>query len=168
MLAATSFSSASSTSSARSRWSRTIVSAPPSARSVESCNAVRTCGAFLVPEPLEDELQVRRLDASAALPDAGNLVEHRFDERGLHLHRLPGELVPARYRTDDRRARGSSIEMLEPQLVREDRRQSRLERVELGERILAERDQHVHARVLVHQLRQLVKQASLRRLLSPW
>jgi hypothetical protein len=91
----------------------------------------RASGTVLFPEALENELEIRRLDATASVPDARNLVEDRVDESRLDLDGFPRELVPAVYRTDDRRARGLSIEMLEAKLVREDLREAGLEDVEL-------------------------------------
>ena len=98
-----------------------------------------------LPDALEHELEVRRLDPVAVLGVAldGDLVQHRLDELGLDRDRLPRQLVPAARAAQDRRARGGAIEMLEAHLVREHVRHARLEGVELGEAVLAQGDEHV-------------------------
>ena len=98
--------------------------------------------ALLLPDLLQHELQVRRLDPLAvvsATVDApgGNLVQHSFDERRLHLDVVVGELVPPRDRTEDGVACRSAVKMLETDLVREDRRGPRLEGIELSECVFA-------------------------------
>src|SRR5204863_4466348 len=83
-----------------------------------------------LPEPLQHELQVRRLDpllvrldaAAARATDVdlarGDLVEHCLDQLRLDANVLTRELVVALDRADDRRARAAPVEVVEPEVVR--------------------------------------------------
>src|SRR5205085_12451908 len=82
-----------------------------------------------------------------------------LDELRLDHDLLAGQLAPARDRPDDRGTRRIAVEVLEPKLVREHARQSSFEDVELRERVLAERDQHVRP-ALPQELRQLVEETA--------
>jgi hypothetical protein len=112
-----------------------------------------------LPEPLQDELQVRRLDPAradrrrgvavlAAHRDAADLhlIEDGLHEIVLDLHRrLPGELVEAGDRARDGRAGSRPVEAVQREVVAEDVRDAPREHVQLGERVLAERDENVGA-----------------------
>ncbi len=114
----------------------------------------RSGGPLLRPQSLQHELQKGRLDvlarerrivrAAEVDTPCGDLVEQRVDERRLGDVALARELAVALERADDCLARRPAIEPLEPQHVGEDARQTVGERVELGERVIAQRDQHVH------------------------
>jgi hypothetical protein len=103
-----------------------------------------------LPQPLEDELEVRRLDAfrvrldppAARLADVdasgGNLVQDRVHELRLDAHVLARQLVVAFDRPEDRGSRAFAVEVVEPQVVREEVRDLALERVELGQSVLAQ------------------------------
>ena len=113
-----------------------------------------------MPEPLQDELEVRGLDPAGrrfvrAQPAArgaevdlarGSLVEHFLDERRLDLDRLAGELVEALHGSHDRFSGGVAIEVVEPQVVREEVRNPALEAVELGECVVPQRDEDTDAK----------------------
>ena len=129
---------------------------------------VRPLFALGRPDPFHHELEIRRLDpplapaavdgADARLPefDAArrHLVEHRLDELRLDRHGFPRELVPPRDGPEDRGPRGVAVEPVESELVCEHVRQRRLEDVQRTERVFAQRDQDVHARLGTQQLRQ--------------
>ena len=116
-------------------------------------------GSFLLPEPLEHELEVGRLDTAARggaldraqtaerrldLPGA-DLVQDPLDELGLCRHRLPDELAVALERTDDRGSRSCSVEAVESKRVREQPGDAAGEAIELGEGVLTQRHEDVHA-----------------------
>ena len=148
--------------SARSRWSRTIVSAPPrprsvssrstrepSARSASQSRAMTSCriGASIAPR----RARRRLLDDRPRRARPARVASRRAPPR-----RAPARPRAARRRTrcskrverpGDRRAPAGAVEVGEPQGVREHVRDARLERVERGERVLAHGDQHVHAEV---------------------
>ena len=104
MLAAMSWSAVETAPSAPWRWSRTMAPAPPRVRSVSSW---RTRDAWRAPAPGSCPARAagtaprssrgRRRD----LTRPAAIVQHGFDEGGLHLDHLVGELVPARDRADD-------------------------------------------------------------------
>ena len=94
-----------------------------------------------LPQPLEHELEIRRLDAGVGR----RLVEHRLDERVLRRERLPAELAVAGERAEDRGAPGLAVEPVEPQQVREQLGNPAGELVELGQRVVAQREQDVDA-----------------------
>ena len=74
-----------------------------------------------------------------------DVVEHRVDERGLDRDLLlAAELAVALERADDRRAAPLAVEPVEPELVREEAGDPRLEDVEPRERVLADAEQDVH------------------------
>ena len=114
-----------------------------------------------VPEPLHDELEIRRLDG-AGLPLGGglavelaqqdatdlHLVEHRLEELLLDLDRRPvRELVVPLERADDSCPGGGPVEPLQSQIVAEDVRDEPGEYVELGEGVLPQREQNVDAEI---------------------
>jgi hypothetical protein len=119
----------------------------------------------LAPEPLEDELQERRLHPVAGRvpgrnlparlegqPPTGGRGEHCIDERGLDRERLRAVVerpVPGLDRPLDRLARAVEVEMVDPDVVREERRDVPLEAVELGPRVLADREQHMDGQARV-------------------
>ena len=90
--------------------------------------AVGSCGSLLLPDPLEDELEIRRLDPTRARLVRGQatsgraeidlagrrLVEHCLDELRLDLDRSARELVEALHGPNDGLAGGPAIEMVEP------------------------------------------------------
>ena len=136
---------------------------------------------LLLPESLDHELEVRRLDPAlvrlvrrqptpcVAEVDlaGGRLLEHRLHQRRLDLDRLAGELVVALDRLDDRIARRTTVEVVEPQVVREEVRDPALEAVELGERVVAEREQDTNAETGARdELGQLVGKAGLLRVVE--
>ncbi len=73
------------------------------------------------------------------------------------------DLVPTVERPDDRGARSRAVEVVEPQPVARTRSGSRPEGVEPCKRVVAQRDEHVQARLLAQELRQLVEQSGRRR-----
>ena len=77
------------------------------------------------------------------MPADGNLVEHSFDEQRLDRHGSAAERRQALERADDRALAGTTVEAIEPEVVAEDVRDQRLEAIELGERVLADREEHV-------------------------
>ena len=83
-------------------------------------------------------------------PSAGSirpvpdLVEHPLDEFRLDGHRLAGQLGEPLDGSHDRRSGGLAIEAVETKRVREQAGNSPREAVELRERVLAQRDEHVH------------------------
>ena len=122
-----------SSSTARWRCARTIDSAPPEQPSVCARRRVRSCPSLLVPDPLEHELEVRRLDpplVRSPRPQARDPRRRdrpfrprsgrarRFDQLGLDLDRLaarprcsarPASRLPRAPSADrDGRAEGSS------------------------------------------------------------
>src|SRR4029079_18812238 len=117
----------------------------------------RSALALDLPEPLQHKLQVGRLDpalvhlhtTAAAVPHVdlarGDLVEHRLDQLGLDANLLAGELVVALERPDDRLARAAPVEVIEPEVVREEVWYPPFEGVELGERILTQAEEEVRA-----------------------
>src|SRR6266508_2152456 len=121
---------------------------------------VRAFVALHFPEPLHDERQVRRLDVllrPAAVCDAASceadidLSARDLIEDGLHQLRLDLDTTVWRHsvvlldRSDNRFARGVSIEMFETKRVRKQARDPRLEAVESGQRILAQGQEEVRA-----------------------
>ncbi len=85
----------------------------------------------------------RRRLAGAAEVDAtrGNLVEQRVDRAPARRRTLRVcKLAVAFERADDRRTSRAAIEPFEPQHVPEELGQAPGERVELGERVVAQRD----------------------------
>src|SRR5438034_9851894 len=114
-----------------------------------------------LPEPRQDELELRRLDAvlvarrnGHATPRRaeldtlrGDLVENCELELGLDLHALVrwDELVVASERPDDRSSRCAAVEPLEPQPVREQVRNRRLQRIQPRQCVFANADQYVDA-----------------------
>ena len=114
---------------------------------------------FLVPDPFHHELQVRRFDAALvrftgrepaprlAQVDLSRrgLVENGLDQFGLDLDRVPGGLVVALDRLDNRLSGRAAVEMIEPKVVREEVRDAPFEPIELGERVVSQSEQHPHA-----------------------
>ena len=118
----------------------------------------RAARALDVPEPLHHELQVRAPRSPRARPFP--LVGSR-PARPSSIRPVPTpsstsptsassivtvvafELAPALERLDDRRATGGAVEVVEAEDVAEQVRDRRLEPVERGERVLAQREQHV-------------------------
>ena len=97
-------------------------------------------------------------------PPRRNLIEHRLDELGLGAVRLlvRFELVEPLQRANDRGARGDTIEVVEPDVVREEVRDLALEKVELRQRVLADPEQDVHAQArLGHELGQPLRERAL-------
>ena len=129
---------------------------PRERRGAEGRGALR---ALDVPQPLHDELQVRRLDSRwAAVPTLGaraaqaqldpscpDAVEDVSDELVLDRHGVTLELGPALERLHDRRATRRTVEVIQAQHVSEQVWDRALEPIEGGERVLAERQQHVDA-----------------------
>ena len=139
--AAASCSASGMRSSAPCTCSRTTARAPPISRRVASRSSREPALALPLPEPLEDELKVRRLDAGVG-PD---LVEHRLDERVLRRERLARQLAVALERAEDRGPSLVAVEPVEAQQVPEQLRDPAGEVVELGESVVPEREQHVDA-----------------------
>ena len=120
---------------------------------------VRARRPLVLPEPLHDDLEVRRLDPRAvlaALDDSEaaerrldrarpDLVEDSLDEKRLDGDGLARELGVPLDGADDRRAGRLAVEPVEPESVREEAGDPAGEAIELGERVLAQRDEHVHA-----------------------
>ena len=105
-----------------------------------------------LPDAFHDELKVWGFDTIAVRrlgdrPDAclrqldppgGNFVEDCFDELRLDADRaVGGQCVVALHGADDRLARRWPVEVLEPQEVPEEVRDTSLEPVELGNRVLS-------------------------------
>ena len=95
-----------------------------------------------LPETLEDELEVRSLDAGVGR----RLVEHRLDERVLGRELLAAQLAVAGERAEDRGASGVAVEPVEAEEVREQLGDPAGELVELGQRVVAEGEQDVDPR----------------------
>ncbi len=94
-----------------------------------------------LPQTLEHELEVRRLD-----PGVGRgLVEHGLDERVLGRERRGGELAVAGERAEDRRAPGLPVEQVETQQVREQLGNPAGEVVKLSQSIVPQREEDVDA-----------------------
>ena len=151
--------------SAPSTWSWTICSAPPSRRerlergaSASRRSAPRPTAAASRAGGTASRCGRRRSPPSTAprpdLADADlagdDLVEHRVDELRLDLDAL---VAPRRARlysaigpTIAARA-AARLEVLEAEVVPEHVRDPALEGVELGERVLADREQEVHPQV---------------------
>jgi hypothetical protein len=110
---------------------------------------------FDLPEPLHDELEKRCLDpigtrlpvdptpSGKPLLDASrsDLVDDRFDERRLGRYMLAAELGVRLERADDGGTRALAVEVVEAHDVREQPGHSGLERVEFGERVVADAEQ---------------------------
>ena len=116
---------------------------------------VRPGCALLAPQPLQHELEVRRLDtvsldrplgrAAEVDPARRDLVEHGLDQLRLSAVAGAGELAVALERADDRRPSRAPVEPVETQQVVVQPRYARRQRVQLGQRVAAQRDQHVDA-----------------------
>ena len=119
---------------------------------------IRAAFALDFPQPLQNELQVGRLDprpvllADAAAADEPGVDPARRDlgEQGRHELRLDVdvrclELVVPLERAEDRRARLVTVEAVETEVVREQPGDVRLEDVELCELVVADPEHHVHA-----------------------
>ena len=116
-----------------------------------------------LPQPAHDELQVRRLDAivvsrggddtpahRSELDSPGrNFVENSIDESWFQVDPAFGgdELVVSLQGTADRRLPGRTVEVLQPQTVRKEVGNHRLEAVEQGKSVFANSDQHVHTQI---------------------
>ena len=119
-------------------------------------------GALLVPEPLHDELEVRRLDPRApssapstapSPPSAGSICpaptssSTRSTSSGSTATRLAGELGVALDRADDRGAGAAARSSRSSRSVFAKRPgNAAREAIELGERVLAQRDEDVDPR----------------------
>ena len=131
------------------------------------------------PEPLEHELEERRLDpaggcrlgdgAVAALgepePAGGGRLDHRLGERRLDLVGLLAggqAAVPLADGAVDRLARRLAVEVVDADVVVEQRRDAVLEAVELRPGVLAQREHEVHAQVgLVDEPRELDREGAV-------
>jgi len=126
-----------------------------------------------VPQALEDELEVRGLDPLAALlglyhtasgepvvdPPGPDLVEERLHEFRLGRVALAAEPLVLLERADDRRAARLAIEVVEPEVVREQPGNPRLEGVQRRERIITHAEEHVDAQIRsVHYLGERVEE----------
>ena len=114
-----------------------------------------------LPEPLHDELEVRRLDAILRGPSrrprrsrpptttrpTSTWSRTASTSSSSISTGAPGELVEARDRARDGRTGRRAVEPVEREVVAEDVRDSSGEHVQLGERVLAQRDQHVDRQV---------------------
>ena len=118
------------------------------------------CGGLDQPEPLHDQLEVRRLDASIAPnavhcsdgalgdrhPASRDLVEHCFDEGFLDVdHGLAGQRGVPFERLHDRGSSGRPIEVVNANRIGEDRRELSREPVEFGQSVVSERDENIHS-----------------------
>ena len=74
-----------------------------------------------------------------------DLVQHALDELGLDGDRRARELGEALDGADDRGAGGLAVQAVEPKRVREQAGDATGEAIELRQRVLAERDEHVDA-----------------------
>ena len=147
-------------------------------RSAECCECrqpehVRMSLALDLPQPLQHELQIRRLDAGPVLLDGGaasdeprvdpacrNLPEDRFDERGLDLDGGRLELVVAPEWAEHGRAGGGAIEQVEAKVVREEAWNPSLEDIQSRELIVADAEHDVDAEARTgHELGQEVEQS---------
>ena len=123
---------------------------------------VRAGRALLVPQPLHHELEIRRLDPGAALdvcctldgsrpPMAGSICpmptssSTRSTSSGSTVTSCAGELGEALDGAHDGGASGLAVQAVEPKRVREQAGDATREAIELRERVLAERDEHVDA-----------------------
>ena len=111
------------------------------------------------PQPGHHELEKRCLDAAwgAVCPGSSScpaeldfpgrdLVEHGLDERRLHVHRpVCRGLVVTVDRAEDRFAPRDPVETLESKIVPEHVRNTALEPVELGQRVLAHGEEEARA-----------------------
>ena len=137
---------------------------------------VRSCPSLFVPDPLEHELEVRRLDPPLiALPgrkaatrvaeidlSGRSLVEHVVDQGRLDLDRLAARLVVALDRRHDCLTRRGAIEVVEPKIVRKQVRNTPLEAIELCQGVVAERQQGTHAQSGAgHELGELARETGL-------
>ena len=140
---------------------RTIVAAPPSARSVEAATTARPAASSSSHAALRTGSEkVRRLDTSAPRPATPLTSVQARRRQCAHLDRFAGELVSARDWNERIAARAASRSRCSSRSwLRRPPAVPLFERVELGRRVLAQPDGHVHARVLVHQLRELVEPA---------
>ncbi len=90
------------------------------------------------------------------------LVEHVVDQRRLDLDRLAARLVVALDRPHDRLPRRGAVEVVEAKVVREQVRNAPLEAIELGEGVVAEREQDTHAQSGAgHELGELARETGL-------
>ena len=127
-----------------------------------------------VPEPLHDELEIRRLDparrpvllddAEPARPELdparADAVEDPLDEHVLGDHVFTLQRTPALQGSDDRRSPGGAVEPVEAEHVAEQVRDPPFEAVEPRERVLAQRKEHVHAQRAVHELGECTLEAA--------
>ena len=146
--------------SARSRCSSTIRSAPPSSASVVARSTIGAALALDLPEPLEHELEVWRLDAALAPPfvneatpgrvlldpAGGDLVEHGLDELvlGVTSARQARRTLAAALRSPSARQRASGGRGGGRCRTA---REPTLERVEVGERVVTDAEQNVHRQI---------------------
>ena len=96
-----------------------------------------------------------RLGAASGDPADGDLVEHSFDERRLDHDVRASERRQAFERAEDRALAGPAVEAIEAEVVAEDVRDQRLEPVELGQSVLADREEHVDSQRRSYELGQL-------------
>ena len=128
-----------------------------------------------LPQALQHELQVGRLDPRPVLfdrgaatddsrvdPACGNLTEDRFHEGRFDLDAGRLELVVPPDRSEDGRPRRLAVEQVEAQVVREETGDASLEDVEPRELVVADAEHDVDPQAGPgHELREQVEQASL-------
>ena len=147
------------------RWFSTIRCAPPSCSSLARVEVAPARLDRRAPEPLEHELQERRLDGSAGAAAPASLpapLPAQREPRRRRPPRAPRRPAPARlvrllarrqtaiplgYRPLDRLPGSVAVEVVDAEVVREQVRDASLEAVELRPRVLADREQDVHAQV---------------------
>ena len=96
-------------------------------------------------------------------PACGDLAENGVDEDGLDFDGCAAKSMESLDRPHDRRFPGSPIETVESKVVAEDVRDAPLETIELGESVLAERDQDVDPqRLREHAGQRVLEGAALR------
>ena len=119
----------------------------------------RAASALLLPDPLHHQLEIRRLDptsAPAALDDPAareppfdparrDLVDDRRHECRLGYHLRSADRLELGQRFHDRGAGGIDVEVIEPEHVPEQPGHPSLEGVEIGERVVPDAEQDVHA-----------------------
>ena len=145
-------------SSAPWTCSRTTARAPPIALKRGQPQRTGADRALSLPQPLEHELEVRRLDARLGR----RLVQHRLDEGVLRREVLSAQLAVAGKRAEDRRAAGLPVEPVEAEQVPEQLGDPAGELVELGQGVVPHGQQDVDPQPgPAQQLRQRVAQRPL-------
>ena len=171
---------------AAARCSLTIVAGPPSrcvrvstrrtgeprSRSASHSRDITSCryGVSMRRTAVEDEPAgpCRSRGARALSSSSSSTARTRGSSSSIPVGPAPPISPPRGERLDDRLPRRGLVQVVDAQVVVEQPRHRRLEAVQPGQRVLADRDQHVHRQVRVgHDARQLAGQVALA-LLGGW